>query len=126
MSESIIRSGKIRYGAAYLGQVMGDYLGPAGSIVLTSGLGILCFLAIQAYYIGFSITLAETTGIPQWLFMAVLFGLGIYYITRKSLASTVASALGVGAVNIAIILSISFMAFMQFNPEFYTINKLYL
>lgn len=125
MSESIVRSGKIRYGAAYLGQVMGDYLGPAGSTVLTSGLGILCFLFIQAYYIGFSITLAEATGIPQWLFMAVLFGLGIYYITRKSLASTVASALAVGAVNIGIILFISFMAFRQFNPEFYNINKLH-
>ena len=125
MSESIIRSGKIRYGVAYLGQVMADYLGPAGSIILTSGLGILCFLVIQAYYIGFSITLAEATGIQQWLFVAILFGLGIYYITRKSLASTVASALGVGAVNIVIILSISFMALGQFNPEFFKFDKLY-
>ena len=125
MAEAITRSGTIRYGNAFLGQIISDYLGPAGSVVLSIGLGLICFLALQAYYIGFSSTLADATGIPPWLFTVALFALGIFYITRKSLASTVASALVVGIVNMAIILFISAMALCHMNPQLFKVGKVF-
>lgn len=121
MAEAIVRSGTIRYGNAFLGQVLTDYLGPGASIVFSSGLGLICFLSLQAYYIGFSKTLADVLGIHPWIITAVLFMIGVYYITRKSLTSTVASALVVGGVNMGIILFISAMAFGQLNPGLYKI-----
>ncbi len=124
MSEAIVRSGTIRYGNAFLGQVLADYLGPVASIVLSSGLGLICFLALQAYYIGFSTTLADAIRIPPWITTAALFAIGMYYISRESLASTVASALLVGGVNMAIILFISAMAFGKLNPELYRVTPL--
>jgi len=122
MAEAITRSGTMRYGNAFLGQVLSDYLGPAASIILSFGLGLLCFFVLQAYYIGFSTTLAEATGIPPWFFTAAIFALGMYYITRESLASTVASAIAVGAVNLAIILFISILTFGHLNPELFKVR----
>jgi len=122
MAEAITRSGTIRHGNAFLGQVLSDYLGPTASIVLSIGLGLICFLALQAYYIGFSTTLSDATGIPPWIMTIVLFLLGVYYVTRRSLASTVASALTVGAVNMAVILFISAMALGRLNPEHFGIT----
>jgi hypothetical protein len=122
MAEAIVRSGTIRYGNAFLGRVLADYFGPAASIVLSTGLGLICFLLLQAYYIGVSTTLADTFRISPGIIAAALFAVGIYYMTRKSLTSTVASALAVGGVNMAIILFISAMAFGKLNPKLYTIN----
>src|SRR5918995_82120 len=44
MSEAVARSGPIRQGNAYIGRVVRDYLGNMGSIVLTGGVFVLCFL----------------------------------------------------------------------------------
>src|SRR3712207_8486190 len=53
ISEAVSRSGAIRYGSGFIGKVVDDYLGRAGSLVLSLGIFVLCFLALQAYYIGF-------------------------------------------------------------------------
>ena len=46
ISEPVSRSGTIRYGSAYIGRVVDDYLGRAGSIFLTVGMFVFCFLAL--------------------------------------------------------------------------------
>ncbi len=111
MSESISRSGTIRYGQAFLGRVVSDYLGDAGSLILSLGTGALGFVMLLVYYIGFSTTLADATLIPAEIWVALLFLIGLYFLRSGSLNAAIASALVIGAVNIGLILVLSVVAF---------------
>ena len=111
VSEAVARSGSIRYGSGFIGRVVEDYLGRAGSIVLSIGIFILCFLALQAFYFGFSSALEGATRVPAGVWIALLFLVGIYFLRRESLDATIASALVVGAVNIFLIVVLSIVAF---------------
>ncbi len=103
MAEAVTRSGAIRHEGAYLGGLVGDYLGAAGSLVLSVSFFVLCVLVLPVFYIGVSTTLEDATSVwaPAWV--AVLFGVGLYYLRRRSLNATVASALMVGVVNIVLL-----------------------
>jgi len=103
MAEAVTRSGAIRHGGAYLGRLVGDYLGAAGSSVLSVSFFVLCLLVLPVFYIGVSTTLEDATSVwaPAWV--AVLFAAGLYYLRRRSLNATVASALMVGAANIVLL-----------------------
>jgi amino acid permease len=103
MAEAVTRSGAIRHGGAYLGRLVGDYLGATGSLVLSVSFFVLCLLVLPVFYIGVSTTLQHATSVwaPAWV--AVLFAAGLYYLRRRSLNATVASALVVGAANIVLL-----------------------
>jgi amino acid permease len=103
MAESVTRSGAIRHGGAYLGRLVADYLGATGSLVLSVSFFALCLLLLPVYYIGVSTTLDDATSVwaPAWV--AVLFAVGLYYLRRRSLNATIASALMVGVVNIVLL-----------------------
>jgi amino acid permease/predicted transcriptional regulator len=103
MAEAVTRSGAIRHEGAYLGGLVGDYLGATGSLVLSVSFFVLCLLVLPVFYIGVSTTLEDATSVwaPAWV--AVLFVVGLYYLRRRSLNATVASALMVGAVNIVLL-----------------------
>ncbi len=122
MAEAVSRSGAIRYGSGFIGRAVADYLGDAGSLVLSVGLMIICFVMTLAYYIGFASTMADATPIPVTVWVALLFLVGLYFLRRESLDATVASALLVGAVNIALILIMSVLSLAHLKVE----NLLYL
>lgn len=122
MSEAVARSGTIRYGSAFIGRVVTDYLGRAGSLILSLGLMTICFLFLWAYYIGFSTTLADATRMPAPVWVALLFLIGLYFLRRESLDATIASALLVGVINISLILLLSLLAFTHLRPA----NLLYV
>jgi len=107
MAEAVTRSGAIRHGGAYLGRLVGDYLGETGSLVLSVSFFVLCLLVLQVFYIGVSITLQDSTSVwaPAWV--GVLFAVGLYYLWRRSLNATVASALIVGVVNIVLLVALA-------------------
>jgi hypothetical protein len=69
MSEAVVRSGAIRYGSAYLGRLVGDYLGTTGSLILSVSLFVLCLLTLPVFYIGVSTTLEDATSVwaPVWV-----------------------------------------------------------
>jgi len=113
MSESVARSGTIRYGSAFLGRVVTDYLGRAGSLIFSLGLIIECVLTLWPLYIGFSTTLANATPIPATVWVALLFLIGLYYLRRQTLSATIASALVIGTVNIGLILVLALLAFIN-------------
>jgi amino acid permease len=116
LSEAVSRSGTIRYGSAFIGRVVNDYLGRAGTLVLSLGIFALCFLVLQAYYIGFATTLQGATRVPAVVWVALLFLVGLYFLWRESLSATVASALVVGAVNVGLIVILSLLAFTHLQP----------
>ncbi len=124
LAKAIARSAGVRYGNAFFGRILTNYLGRPASVVLCGSLAILCFLLLQAYYIGFSTTLADATSISPMFWTAILFVMGLYYVSRKSLSSTVASALTVGAVNITVILVISAIVASGMKSEYFQIDSL--
>ncbi|MGA2789552.1 MAG: aromatic amino acid transport family protein [Candidatus Bathyarchaeia archaeon] len=122
MSEALIRNGSIRYGSIFIGRLAEDYLGRVGSLMLIVSLFASCWLALIADYVGFAVTLADATGVRAELWVGLLFLVGVYVVRFKSLSATVASALVVGAVNIALILILSLLALGYMQPA----NLLYV
>jgi amino acid permease len=122
MAEAITRSGTIRHGSAFIGRAVTDYLGRTGGLILTLGLFVICLIALLAYYIGFSTTLADATHIRAEVWIGLLFFVGVYFVRRESLDATVASALVIGAINIGLILVLSSLAFTHMQPA----NLLYV
>jgi amino acid permease len=116
MSEAVARNGLIRYGNGFIGRVVEDYLGRAGSLILTAGLAAICALVLVAYYIGLATVMQDALGIPPLLGTAAVFLFGLYFATRRSLDLTMTSALVVGAVNLVLIVVLSVMALAQASP----------
>jgi amino acid permease len=111
MAEAVSRSGTIRYGHAFIGRMVADYLGNVGSLILTIAVAAICLMSLLSYYVGLATTLADATPVPAWVWTALLFLIGLYFLSRESLDSTVASALLVGGINIGLILILSLFAF---------------
>lgn len=104
ISEAVARNGGIRYGHAYFGRVVAEYLGRAGSMILTTALVTFTCVVSVVYYVGVSMTLASATGVRPAVWAALLFLVILYFLRRTSLNATVASALLIGAVNIGLLL----------------------
>ena len=117
MVEVVTRSGSIRYGNAFIGTVVADYLGNAGSVVLSAVLTAFSFGLLLIMYIGISTTLADATPVPAAGWMVVLFGVGLYFLSRGSLNATVASTVVITAINVGLILALSAMAFTNLRLE---------
>src|SRR6266487_2721827 len=122
MAEAVTRSGSIRYQGSYLGRLVQDYLGRPGAILLTTMVVTICAMALLAYYLGFSLTLAGATAIRAEVWAGLLFLLGIYFVRRKNLHATISSALVVGAINLGLILILSVLALGHVRVE----NLLYV
>jgi amino acid permease len=117
LAEACARTGALRYGNAFVGQLLGTYLGRRATAIQALALIVLTFLVLHAYYIGFSTTLAAATGLPAGLVMALLFLAGLYYLRRGSLETTVGSAMIVSGVNIVLILILTVVAFIYLRPQ---------
>jgi amino acid permease len=117
MAEAVTRSGSMRYQGSYLGRLVQDYLGRAGSLILTAMVVTICFLVLFAYYLGFSLTLAGATPIPAEVWVGVLFLIGVYFVRRKNLHATISSALVVGTINLGLILILSVLALGHLKVE---------
>src|SRR5947209_1274470 len=122
MAEAVTRNGSIRYQGSYLGRLVQDYLGRAGSILLTTMVVTICVMVLLAYYLGFSLTLAAATPIRAEIWVGVLFLIGIYFVGRKNLHSTISSALVVGTINLGLILILSALVLGHVHVE----NLLYV
>ncbi|OGO27328.1 MAG: hypothetical protein A2Z16_14135 [Chloroflexi bacterium RBG_16_54_18] len=109
--EVITRNGNMRYGTAYFGRLVGDFLGKPGSIILVPALLLLNITTLIAFYFGISISLADITNISPLLWSALLFLLAVYFLRRESLNATIASALVIGIINILILIILSLLAF---------------
>ena len=117
MVEVVTRSGSIRYGNAFIGTVVADYLGGAGSAILSAVLTAFSFGILLIFYVGISTTLADATALPAAGWMVVLFLVGLYFLTRGSLNATVASTIVITAINVGLLLALSAFALTHLEPE---------
>jgi amino acid permease len=116
LAESVARSGTTRFGLGYLGQLVSEYLGNAGSVVLTAMMAANSFLVLIIFYLGFADTFEGATRLPAELWVLSLFLVGLYFLSRKSLNSTVASTLVVTAVNVSLLIIIPLFALPYVQP----------
>ena len=117
LAEAISRSGTIRYGSAFYGRLVSDYLGRGGAVIVTTSLFLLCLLVLPVFYTGFGGTLQHATSVPSAVWVAVLFLVGLYYLRRESLNSTIASAIVVGAACIGLVVVLSLLGFAHANAH---------
>jgi amino acid permease len=110
MAEAVARNGNVRYGRGYFRRMIGDYLGPVGASVLTPVLLCSTVLGLLVYFIGFSSTLADATGISPEVWAAALFVVLVVFLRRERLDATVASALAIGATTITLIVLLCLLA----------------
>ena len=111
IAEAIARNGAIRYGVTFAGRVVADYLGSVGSYLFTLTVSLVFFLALVASYLGLATTLSNFTGLPAALWSALPFLVVLYLLSRPSLALTTSVSIGLGTINIGLILVISLLAF---------------
>lgn len=124
MAESVTRSGGIRYGNAFLGRVVGNYLGQASSVLITVVLTAFSFGLLLIFYLGISSTLEGSTGLPAEVWLIVLFGIGLYFLTRGSLNVTVAFSFLITIINTVLLFIIGLLALSRFNTDYLTYTNL--
>ena len=124
MAESVTRSGGIRYGNAFIGRVVGDFLGSGSSALLTAVLTVFSFGLLLIFYIGISSTLEGSTGLPAELWLFVLFGIGLYFLSRGSLNVTVAFTFLITIVNTILLLVIGLLALSKLNISYLTYTNI--
>ena len=116
LAETVARSGTTRFGIGYIGQLAAEYLGNAGSVLLTIILAVNNFLVLIAFYIGIAGTLEGAIHLPAELWIFVLFAVGVYFLSRKSLNTTVASTVFINFINVALLIIIPLFALPFLRP----------
>jgi amino acid permease len=120
MAEAVSRNGLIRGGSGFIGRLVEDYLGRLGALILSAGVAAICGLALVAYYVGLATLLRQATGIRAEMWVALIAGMGIFFVTRRNLHTTMTAALVVGGINIVLILVLSAMALQHADPSNWT------
>jgi len=111
MAEACARSGAIRYGRAFWGRLVSDFLGGTGSSVLSIALGIRNFLALVSSSFGMAITMMAFTHVPAEVWIAFLFVIELYLLSRKTLKLTITAMVLLAATNIVLLLPIALLGF---------------
>jgi hypothetical protein len=111
MAEACSRSGDFRYGKAFIGRLVTDYLGSEASLVFSVIAAIRTFLVMLAGSIGIGLTLATFTHVPAEVWITMLLFVELYYLSRKSLNVTATTMVLLITLNIILLLPIALLAF---------------
>jgi amino acid permease len=117
VAEVHARHGGVRFGNAFFGGVVGDYLGGAASSLLTAVFFINCFLVLMVFYLGIASTLESATGLPAAIWALGVFLVGVFFMSRGSLNATIASSLIISAVIIGSLLLLAVLAVPHIKGE---------
>lgn len=121
VAEAFARTGTVRWGGAYFGRVVTQYLGGFAGVVLSLMLTALAVVVLIAYYVGLATTLMASTGVPATVWVVAVFAVTLLFVWRERLDATVVTALLVGGVNILIVVALSLLAL----PDLTTANLTY-
>ncbi len=110
MAEACARSGDFRYGRAFVGRLVVNYLGTEASAFFSATTAVRTFLVMLAGTIGLGLTLATFTGIRAEAWVAALVLVELYYLSRKSAAATITTMFALIALNLACLAIIAALA----------------
>ncbi|MGE5264044.1 MAG: hypothetical protein ACM3S0_11745 [Acidobacteriota bacterium] len=110
LTEAVVRHGAIRFGNAFFGRLVHDYLGQAGSLLLSVTLAAFSFGLLLVFYIGISSTLADATSIPPPVWCLVLLLVGFYFLSRGSLNTTIGTMIIITVINVGLLVILAIVA----------------
>lgn len=110
LAEAVTRNGSMRYGTAYFGRLVGELLGPAASLGQSIALGVFNVVVLFAYFLGFASVFTGATGIPEGVWVALLFAINVFFLRKESLDDTIASAIVIGVINLGLVGLITLVA----------------
>lgn len=110
MAEACARSGDFRYGRAFVGRLVVNYLGTEASAFFSATTAVRTFLVMLAGTIGLGLTMATFTGIRAEAWVAALVLVELYYLSRKSAAATITTMFALIALNLACLAIIAALA----------------
>jgi len=117
LAEATARDGSARFGATFVGRVVGGYLGGSASAAHGVAMAVFTLTCLHAYYLGFATALADATGLPAPVLVAVPFLIGLLYLRRGSMGATVASAMLVGGINLLLLSTLGVLALRHLRIE---------
>ena len=115
--EAITRDGHMRYGNAFFGRLIGDYLGRPANAIAMPALFLLDAVGFLVGLVAFGATIAGITGVSPAVGAAGLFAVTIVILRRGSLDATVAVAVAVGLVNLSLVIVLSILALANARPD---------
>ena len=115
MAETCARNGDVHYGKGFLGALVAEYLGNEGSYLYSVATFIRTFLVALAGSLGLGITFAAFTEVPATVWIVALFGIEIFYLSRK-FGTTINTMLLLTAVNLVLLVPIIGLAFAHADP----------
>jgi amino acid permease len=116
LAESVARSGTTRLGMGFLGQLVDEYLGGVGSLLLSGMFAVNNFLVLIIFFMGLGGTLESSTGLPAQLWIGVVLLVCLYFLSKRSLNATIASTLIIVFVNVALLFIIPLLTIPYFDP----------
>ena len=117
LAEASARNGSVRYGVAYLGRVVQDYLGRTWAFVVVIAVTVIQVLALVSDYVGFSTTMAEATHLPAAVWAGAIFLVCFYFLRKGSFASATGVVFLIGGLNVATILALLVMTIPHVDLE---------
>ena len=115
-AETVVRSGTARFGLGFLGQLAQEYLGKETSVLLTIVMIANNFLVLIIFFLGVGGTLADAVGGSTAFWIIPIFAATLYFLSRRSLNTTIAVTLIIVWINILMLLLIPLVSlpFVQF------------
>jgi amino acid permease len=116
MAESVARSAVIRYGNAFLGRLVTDYLGRSASMVLTAAVVLLGFLGLLAASVGISVTLSQFTGLLAPVWALGLMAVVVIRLWREGRKFGVVTLMILGTISVSLIGVLGLLALPHLQP----------
>jgi hypothetical protein len=116
MAEACARSGDFRYGRAFIGRLVVNYLGREASAVFSATTALRTFLVLLAGSIGLGLTLATFTGIRAEIWMVALVIVELAYLSRTTSRITITTMLSLIGLNFLCLAIIGALAFSRLQP----------
>lgn len=116
LTESVTRSGSMRYGTAYFGRLVRELIGRLPSRAMSIALAVFNLVTFFVYLLGFGSVLTGATGIPLGVWIAGLFVVNVVLLRKETLDDTVASAAIIGTINVGLVVAITIIAALNVEP----------
>jgi amino acid permease len=111
MAEAVARCRPLRYGCAFLGLLVDDYLGPGGSRLVAQVCIARTFLLLLVPILSLALTLTTLIGLRPECWAGLLLLLILYRLYQQENHFSVTALVALGAINLGLLLILSLMAF---------------
>lgn len=118
LAEALARSGSIRYGRAFLGRVVSDFLGGGASALLSGQISLSSFLLLLSSPIGLAVALAALTGLPHVIWLGLLLVVVLIHLWQQGQGQGVATTVLLGAVSVSLVLALTVLAVPYYQPAY--------